>query len=166
MGELLAFMPGLMETMGIGGGTAALGGAVTPAATAAVGGTSALGSLSALGAGAGSAGLGGAITTPLWQKGLTGILSGHGALPGMGFGASDLASKGFGKLGMTGASNFLAENPISLKVPLWGGGQPNTMGTSPVSPPKGINQQVINNELNDMINKKLDEFIKQMRMSR
>lgn len=102
---------------------------------------------------------------PLWQKGLSGILSGRGVLPGMGFGLSDLASKGLGKIGMTGASNFLAENPVSVKVPLWGGGQPNV--PPPIVPNRpNRNQQIIGDELNEMINKKLDEFVKQMRMSR
>lgn len=65
---MFQFLLPLLSAMGIGGGTAALGGSVAPAATAAAGGTSALGSLSALGAGAGAAGAGGAVAPGIFAS--------------------------------------------------------------------------------------------------
>jgi hypothetical protein len=183
MAGLASLGSSIMESIGIGGaGAAGLGGSVIPSATAAVGGTSALGGLSALGTGA--TGLGGAVmpsasvlgSPSIASKVLGGVI--RGGFPGT---ASSLASKGLGQLGqmgvpgMTGASNFLAENPIPIKmgigqqatptqspvIPPRSTAQPSTLGQSPISAP----QKTAVEGISELVDKKLNDFVKQFMQS-
>jgi len=177
MGELLATM-GLGSLLGASGAGAAI-------AAPEIGGALSAGSL--LGQGglsAGLAGLGGATASTLGptigaasmlgapslaSKFMGGVL--QGGFPGM---ASNLASQGLGKVGMTGASNLLAENPIALKMgignqqqapssvtPPHTPSQPIKLGQSPISAP----QKTVASTLNEMVDKKLEEFVKQYMQS-
>lgn len=168
MAELMASM-GLSSLMGTTGATAAI-------AAPEIGGALSAGSLMGGIPAAAAAGPTIGNAAMLGTQGIAGKL-GAGAfnlLTGKSTIASDLASKGLGKIpGMGGASNWLAENPIPMKMGISQQQQPQTslsprnvaspadLGRLPMQAP----QKTVPDQLQDMINKKLNEFAQQFMKS-